>query len=89
MRTLIVDRIFEQIAAKLPKVSEREGDEFCSDEDHTEILGVDESGIETIAKLFDQLYGEGTVITGYYDPDEDDRMGERDEFTGLYYVSIA
>ena len=88
-----IDQIFKQIAAVLPKVSEREDDEFLSNEDGTEILCANEPEIDMLANLFDQLYGEtmleGTVTTGYYDPVEDDRNDEKDEYTGLYYVSIA
>ena len=89
MEIPIIDNIFKQIAAELPKASEREGDEFCTNDDGTEILCINEPEIDVIANLFDQLYGESTVTTGYYDPEDDDRNNERDEYTGLYYVSIA
>ena len=84
-----VDKIINEIARLLPDVEERNGDEFCSDRDCTEILSTNESEIEVLANLFDQLYGEGTVNTGYYDPEDDERNNEVDIYTGLYYVSVA
>lgn len=62
---------------------------FLTDPDGTEILSSNENEIEILADLFDQLYGVGTVNTGYYDPEEDKRNDEVDAYTGMYYVSIA
>jgi len=56
--------------------------------DGDEILCETEQTAETIADLFDALYGEETVNTGYYDPVEDERNGETDCRTGYYYVQI-
>ena len=84
-----VDRIIEDIACLLPNVAERKGDEFCTDQDCTEILSTNEFEIEALANLFDQLYEEGTVNTGYYDPKDDEMNNEVDVYTGLYYVSVA
>ena len=61
---------------------------FLTDPDRTEILSADEGEVEAIANLLDQLYGVGTCNTGYYDPVEDERNGEVDAYTGLYYVNI-
>lgn len=57
--------------------------------DDDEILCETEQTAETIADLFDALYGEQTVNTGYYDPIEDERNGETDCRTGYYYVMIC
>lgn len=90
-----VDDIIREIADLLPCIYDDEVDDdfkqthFLRDPDGTEILSADESEIEALANFFDQLYGEGTVNTGYYDPVEDERNNEVDAYTGLYYVTIA
>ena len=90
-----VNQIVKMISELLPMIYDKEvTDEFKSthfltDPDGTEILSANESEVEAIANLFDQLYGEGTCNTGYYDPEEDERNGEVDAYTGLYYVTIA
>ena len=91
----IVDRMLTEIALLLPCIYDPEVDDdfkethFLTNADRTEVLSTSESEIEALANLFDQLYGEGTVNTGYYDPIEDERNGEVDAYTGLYYVTIA
>ena len=92
-----VDKIFKMITEILPMIYDDKVDvtdefkatHFLVDPDRTEILSANESEVEAIANLFDQLYGEGTCNTGYYDPEEDERNGEVDAYTGLYYVTIA
>ena len=59
---------------------------WCNGE---EILVDTEVEAEYLADFFNQLYGEGTVNTGYYDPVEDERNGETDKYTGYYYVSFV
>lgn len=56
--------------------------------DNDEILCETENLAENIADLIDALYGEQTVNTGFYDPEEDVRNNEVTETTGWYYVSI-
>lgn len=51
-----------------------------------EILGVDETEINVIADLLDSMGYD--AITGYYDPEEDAKAGDTDEFTGHYYVTV-
>lgn len=82
-----VNMIHQMVAELLPKLGEESWMGFWATDD--EILCETEREAETIANLFDTLYGEGTVTTGYYDPVEDERNGETDEFTGLYYVNFA
>lgn len=57
-----------------------------------EILCKTESAADAIADLIEQLYktqGEEVLInTGYYDPEEDERSGETDRYTGWWYVNI-
>lgn len=60
--------------------------------DGTEILCKTESATKAIEDLLWQLYNaqgeEVTVLTGYYDPEEDKRNGEEDRYTGWWYVTI-
>lgn len=60
--------------------------------DGTEILCRTESAADAIADLLWQLYsvqGEDvTVVTGYYDPEEDKCNDEEDRYTGWWYVTI-
>ena len=92
-----VNTIFRMITDILPTIYDDKVDvtdefkstHFLVDPDRTEILSANESEVEAIANLFDQLYGEGTCNTGYYDPEEDERNEEVDAYTGLYYVTIA
>ena len=90
-----VDKIMKNIMALLPEIYDKEVDDdfkethFLTTPDHTEILSTSEEEIETLANFIDQLYGEGVCNTGYYDPIEDERNGEVDAYTGMYFVSIA
>lgn len=90
-----VNKIVEMITELLPMIYDEEvtdefkATHFLTDPDGTEILSSEESEVEAIANLLDQLYGNGTCNTGYYDPAEDERNGEVDAYTGLYYVTIA
>ena len=90
-----VDKLIHEITALLPCIYDEEVTDdyklthFITDPDGTEILSSDESEIEALANLFDQLYGQGTCNTGYYDPEEDKRNNEEDAYTGLYYVTIT
>lgn len=85
-----VDGLLRELVSMLPKVGDADAsNNFLASADGTEILTTEESEAEALANLFDQIYGEGTVNTGYYDPEEDKRNGEVDDYTGLYYVTIA
>lgn len=57
-----------------------------------EILVKTESSANTIASLIEWLYKmqnkEILINTGYYDPEEDKRNNEEDEYTGWWYVNI-
>ena len=89
-----VDMLIKEITSLLPNIYDVDVDDefksthFLTNADGTEILSTEESEVEALANFFDQLYGEGTVNTGYYDPEEDKRNGEVDAYTGLYYVTI-
>lgn len=60
--------------------------------DGTEILCRTKSAADAIADLLWQLYNtqgeDATVLTGYYDPKEDENNGEQDRYTGWWYVTI-
>ena len=77
-----IAELLGKIAAALP---DEPADVWSKDGD--EILCKKEFVAEGIAYLFDAIYGEPVVNTGYYDPEEDERNGETDERTGYYYVT--
>lgn len=76
--------LIQQIALYLPHTPDYQ----IWSPDGDEILCETEQLAEHIADLFDAIYGEQTVNTGYYDPVEDKSSGEVDERTGWYYVTI-
>lgn len=80
----------DEIKTLLGKIAEFLPDEEARiwSPDGDEILCETEQTAETIADLFDAIYGCPTVNTGYYDPEEDARNGETDQRTGYYYVTI-
>ena len=55
--------------------------------DGNDILCETEQTAEAIADLFDAMYGDQVVNTGYYDPEEN-KSGEVDQYTGFYYVTV-
>ncbi len=89
-----VDKLFHQITEMLPMIYDEEVDDefkethFLTNPDGTQILSTEESEVETIANLFDQLYGEVTCGIGHYDPVEDEQNNAVDAYTGLHFVSI-
>lgn len=78
---------FEKITERLRDYSE--GDVWS---DGLVILCKTESAANALADLLCSLYSvqgdDITVITGYYDPEEDKRNGEEDRCTGWWYVNI-
>lgn len=59
--------------------------------DGEEILCPSEAECEIVADFLEDMFREvydTDVHTGYYDPDEDDRNGERDDHTGFYYIGF-
>ena len=94
-RLTIVDNLVTKLMDSLPCIydtfvsDEYKMSHFVTDPDRTEILSSDEDEIDMLADALDDLYGEQTVTTGYYDPEEDKRNNEVDAYTGLYYLSIA
>ncbi len=78
---------FEKIMERLRDYSE--GQVWTSGD---EILCKTESAADAIADMLEVLYrtqgDEILVNTGYYDPDEDEKNGEVDRYTGWWYVNI-
>ena len=56
--------------------------------DGQEILCEKEEVAEHIADLLDMMCADAIMHTGYYDPEEDRRSGECDEYTGFYYIDF-
>jgi len=56
--------------------------------DGSQLLSPNEELINQIADLFEGTYCGLCMVTGYYDPEEDARNGDTDEFTGSYYLDI-
>ena len=75
--------MFDEILKRLPQ-EPVDGKKFWANDD--EILSKDEVAINYVADLLDTIGYD--AVTGYYDPEEDERNGEVDEYTGYYYVSI-
>lgn len=55
--------------------------------DGEQLLTETEELANALADLID-LVDDCQTITGYYDPEEDAKSGEVDEYTGYYYVSL-
>ena len=81
--TMKGESMFRQMIERLPKEPTENVKFWATDE---EILGKDDAAINHIADLLDALGY--CSATGYYDPAEDERMGETDMLTGYYYVTI-
>ena len=79
----MVSDTMERICALLPQTND-----YRIWSDGEEILCETEQSAEHIADLLDAMYGDQTVNTGYYDPDEDRRNNEVDKRTGFYYVTV-
>ena len=81
-----IEDVFKMIFANLPNEPAKPG-HFWSPESG-EILIDNEVRAEAVADFIEDLVGGQIVTTGYYDPEEDERNGETDQYTGYYYVSI-
>ena len=54
--------------------------------DGSQILCKTEEAAENVANFLEDL-GLTDITTGHYDPNEDERSGINDEYTGYYYIS--
>ena len=63
---------------------------WCDDD--RQILVATEEAANAVADLIEAFYrsqGEEICVnTGYYDPEEDERNGEKDKHTGWWYVNV-
>ena len=79
---------FNIIADRLPDYSDE--DVWCNNGD--EIMCRSSDAADAIADLIESLYRSQdetvTIVTGYYDPEEDERNGETDRCTGWWYVNM-
>lgn len=70
----------------------RDFSEGCVWSDGCEILCKTESAADAMADLLESLYRseeqDVLVNTGYYDPEEDEKAGECDRYTGWWYVNV-
>lgn len=82
------DEAFAKIYDLVCLLPNEPGSKVWYPQDGEEILCKTEQIAEGIADLFDTLYGEPTVNTGFYDPEEDKRNGEVNDRTGYYYVTL-
>ncbi len=83
----LADATFEALDAALKKTEKqgltKHGIRFAGE---NELLCKTKEQAQGIADFFEDL-GFSDVSTGYYDPEEDKRNGEVDEYTGYYYVN--
>lgn len=80
------DSIFKALEAALEKTeAEGKNKHGIRLAGENELLCKTETQAEGIADFLEDL-GFEDIRTGYYDPKEDEKNGEKDEYTGLYYV---
>ena len=66
-----------------------DGFPYLYDELGTQVLTDSEARAEALADLLKCIVEDSSmVLTGYYDPEEDRRSGETDEFTGYWFVNV-
>lgn len=80
------EKLFNAIVEALNN-TEVENPKFWTDCE--KILSKDQTAINAIADLLDDVAGYGVCCTGYYDPEEDKRFSMEDEYTGYYYLELA
>ena len=87
----VFENVWREFTLHLPTTADMEYDDCNSidiwySESADEILCRSEELADMIANIIEGISGEHEAHTGYYDPDEDERAGEVDEYTGWYYV---
>lgn len=87
----VFENVWMGFTMHLPTMADMEDDEtnsidICYSESADEILCRSEELAEMIANILDGISGENEAHTGYYDPEEDERNGEFDAYSGWYYV---
>lgn len=82
LASIVFDAIFAAIDIAKENGEYRRNHIWC---DGNEILCDTEARAEGVADFLEAL-GFSYVRTGYYNPDEDERNGEVDDYTGWWYV---
>lgn len=87
------EHLVEQMFWHLPKEprSDNPNDDPGFWTNGTDILCPSEMECEAVADFIEDILREEstmTVHTGYYDPEEDDKTGERDRCTGFHYIDF-
>lgn len=78
--------VWDWIAERFPKSPEEAKDGIWYDGD--QFLCRTEAQADGVADWMDIIAGVETA-TGYYDPEEDERNGETNRYTGWYYASAV
>lgn len=81
----VFEHIFDAVLQKLPTMEEADfSTVFCQCGD--EILSQDEAALNHLADAFELM--DVAVVTGYYDPEDDERNDEVDALTGYHYLAL-
>ena len=80
--------LFRSICKALPSSPNFINESFWSDGEN--ILCPTEADCSLLAKFIEEIcYDKNqSIITGYFDPDEDVRNNEQDDYTGFWYITI-
>ncbi len=77
--------IWNRFVRNMPCYPENGCDRWCDGEN---ILCKTYEDAQKVADYIDEKVGRAISATGFYDPEEDERMGCVDKYTGWYYVTI-
>lgn len=77
--------IWNRFVRNLPCYPEEGCDRWCDGEN---ILCKTNEDAQSVADYIDEKAGASVSATGFYDPEEDKRMGCVDKYNGWYYVTI-
>ena len=77
--------VWNRFVRNMPCYPEDGCDRWCDGEN---ILCKTYEDAQKVADYIDEKAGRAISATGFYDPEEDKRMGCVDKYTGWYYVTI-
>lgn len=77
--------VWNRFVRNMPCCPEDGCDRWCDGEN---ILCKTYADAQKVADYIDEKAGRAISATGFYDPEEDKRMGCVDKYTGWYYVTI-
>ena len=82
----VCEHLFAAFLDRLPDVETATADQlFCQNGE--EILSRNEAALNHLADAFEES-GQTDVVTGYYDPAEDEESGNVDGLTGYHYLTL-